>query len=108
MVSLYLASIAFRAVLSSAAAYLLVFLAAKHRPFPLFPNHVNPSTQSDDPFLSREAGPSSHEVYALRDIHPIPLVPDLARKAVDRLRSLQVKKVVKKRSQGKGLNIRWN
>lgn len=95
-------------MLSLIAAYLLVFLAAKHRPFPLFPNHVNPSTQTDDPFLSREAGPSSHEVYALRDIHPIPLVPDLARKAVDRLRSLQVKKVVKKRSQGKGLNIRWN
>lgn len=75
----------------SSAAYLLVFLPPVKPPAPLFPNHVEPDLAEYDEALGREAAASSHEVYTLGDIHPIPLVPTLAGKAFQHLRSVQVR-----------------
>jgi hypothetical protein len=71
------------------AAYLLAFLRPTSHPFPLFPNHVDPgrASSSDE---ARAASASSHQVYTLKDIHAIPLLPDLAEKAVRYLGKLEV------------------
>jgi len=71
------------------AAYLLAFLRPTTQPFPLFPNHVDPSrpeSSQDD----RAASASTHQVYTLKDIHAIPLLPDLAEKSVRYLSKLEV------------------
>ena len=72
------------------AAYLLAFLRPTTQPFPLFPNHVDPSrpeSSQDD----RAASASTHQVYTLKDIHAIPLLPDLAEKSVRYLSKLEVR-----------------
>lgn len=76
--------------LTPLAAYLLVFMPARRKPFPLFSSHVKPQAAPDYEDDSRAAGPSSHEVHTLRDIHAIPLVPELATRALDRLGRIQV------------------
>ncbi|OCF38942.1 inositol polyphosphate-5-phosphatase F [Kwoniella heveanensis CBS 569] len=60
------------------AAYLLVFMPREGKP--LLPSH-------------------SHEVYALDDVHPIPLSADLASKAVKRLLDLQVSRQPKAKTR---------
>jgi hypothetical protein len=71
------------------AAYLLVFLRPTTQPFPLFPSHVDPNrpSSSEEP---RTATASSHQVYTLKDIHAIPLLPDLADKSAGYLAKLEV------------------
>jgi hypothetical protein len=77
-------------MLTHLAAYLLAFLRPTSQPFPLFPNHVDPDrpSSSDD---ARTATASSHQVYTLKDIHAIPLLPDLADKSVRYLSKLEVR-----------------
>jgi hypothetical protein len=77
-------------MLTHLAAYLLAFLRPTSQPFPLFPNHVDPDrpSSSDD---ARTATASSHQVYTLKDIHAIPLLPDLAEKSVRYLSKLEVR-----------------
>jgi hypothetical protein len=65
-----------------AAAYLLVFLTPLKPPKPLFTNH------HADPL--RETPASSHHVLALSDIHAIPLVAGLAKKALEDLKLINV------------------
>ncbi|ORX40908.1 SacI homology domain-domain-containing protein [Kockovaella imperatae] len=77
------------------AAYLLVFLPSLRPPFPLFRDHVNPKVGEDTDERRREAGPSSHLVHCLADVHPIPLTHDLAVNAMDRLKSIQLKRRAK-------------
>lgn len=57
------------------AAYLLVFPSDDS--FPLFSAHVAPT--------DRKASVSAHQVYRLREVHAIPLVPDLAKTVMSKL-----------------------
>ncbi len=72
------------------AAYLLVFLPPSKRPSPLFPNHIEPDLPADDEALRREASASTHELHSLGDIHAVPLMSDLAKRAFDNLTELHV------------------
>ncbi|KAL7420820.1 hypothetical protein Q5752_004773 [Cryptotrichosporon argae] len=76
------------------AAYLLVFLPSTKAASPMFPNHLDPF--KPDEAADRAATASSHEVHTLSDVYPVPLVPDLATKAIKHLLSIQTKRQPKR------------
>lgn len=65
------------------AAYLVVFLPPSKAPTALFP--------SDDPFSTdKENEYTANEVYTLKDVHAIPLVPERAKTHLTHLAGINV------------------
>jgi hypothetical protein len=72
----------------------MAILPPKTSPRPIFAAHSVPSrTLSTSAFsdsLSQDLPASTHEVYTLESLHPVPLVPELAAKTLKALATLQV------------------